>query len=281
MNAQDTIRQLSLIRYLFTQARDQICQPYPQSIAAILTLHDCVELFLDLASQQPGVIFNINKPQPNFLDYWQMQLPQGGNLTQKTNMDKLNRVRVNFKHAGIWPAGQELDPLFTRVSDFLEENTPVVFGRDFNSFSMVDLVELPSSRQQLQQAEAFLKAEQITAAMDAIAYAFEDLILDRRRKEQEHARQRPILEEYLVREALKEQDKFRNAAWPDLQIIGWGLDYPRYLHFQAISPEITWTDEDNRRAIPWRSDSPSVEEGKFCFNFVIDSALRLQSLPTY
>src|SRR6266487_3220116 len=123
---QTTISRLAYIRYLYTIGAQQSRQPEPLSSASILTFHDSVELFLQLASE----VWNAS-PSTNqeFMGYWDILRPHipGGQLSQKESMGRLNTARSGLKHRGIWPNKGVIDELATSVTNFFEDNTPTVF----------------------------------------------------------------------------------------------------------------------------------------------------------
>src|SRR5436309_12583636 len=67
-----TLSRLAFIRYLYTVGLQQSGQPEPLNSSAILTLHDSVELFLQLASE----FLNAHpKANQDFNGYWDILRP--------------------------------------------------------------------------------------------------------------------------------------------------------------------------------------------------------------
>ena len=99
---QNVIKRLALIKYFYKEAIEQSQRPEPLCSASILTFHDAIEFFLQLASE----ILDIGKNQLSFLEYWGIlasKLPEGI-PTQKESMRRLNRARVALKHHGTSPS---------------------------------------------------------------------------------------------------------------------------------------------------------------------------------
>lgn len=96
------IKRLAFIKYLYKLAVDQSKRPEPLCSASILTFHDAIELFLQLASEH----LNVGKQQPSFMEYWDLisQKLSNQELTQKESMRRLNRARVALKHHGTLPS---------------------------------------------------------------------------------------------------------------------------------------------------------------------------------
>ena len=62
-----TLEMLAFIRYMYNLAMEQSRQPEPIGTVSLLTFHDSVELFLDLACDQFDVP---SKKTMEFKDYW-------------------------------------------------------------------------------------------------------------------------------------------------------------------------------------------------------------------
>ena len=67
-----------------------------------------------------------------------------------------------------------------------------------------------------------------------------------------------------------------------VNLIGFGIDYKKYCKFRLLSPLInTWTGKDGKREYqvynnPHDGRICDKKNALFCFNFVVDSALKLQ-----
>lgn len=97
-----TLQRLSFAKYLYTLAIEQSRLPEIQAAASVLTFHDSIEFFLQIASEH----LNAGKGQPSFLDYWDILSPKitGAGLPQKESMRRLNKARVSLKHSGTFPS---------------------------------------------------------------------------------------------------------------------------------------------------------------------------------
>jgi hypothetical protein len=98
------MKRLAFIRLLYQQGVDQSSLPEPLTFTSVLAFHDAVELFLVLAGEHLGA----NPPEHlPFMKYWTELHPNklagGVELSGKVGMDRLNRIRNGFKHAGTMP----------------------------------------------------------------------------------------------------------------------------------------------------------------------------------
>ena len=176
MPTETTLHRLSFIRYLYGIAVEQSRQPEPFGAASVLTFHDSVELFLQLAAESKGV----NTADLKFMQYWdvlKLHL-QNGELAQKEEMRRLNKVRVDLKHIGILPSKLVVESLRANTTSFFEENAPLVFGSEFDNISMTYLIQNNTVKTLLDEAGTFMEQGTRAKAIDKIALAFEELMIE-------------------------------------------------------------------------------------------------------
>lgn len=300
------VRRLMFIRLIYQQGISQSQQPEPLSMTSVLSFHDSVELFLVLAAEHLGAQVDQNT---KFMDYWQRLAPQspgtkhgipnGVNLSGRTAMDRLNRLRNGFKHVGTLPGGHAVEQARHEVEAFFIDNTPLVFGSDvdFAGLDMTDVVTQTEVRDKLQQARASAGRGDYKQALGELAEAFAQLLDDyTRRKRIDHRRSvydfgSPVgaiestlpfaeqhLREVLGREFAQHYSRLTQAAYEiqrNMQVIALGLDYRRYARFALVTPEVTRHGQG-----PWEVYAHdwlpyTSEDYEFCREFVISSALRL------
>lgn len=77
-------------------------------------------------------------------------------------------------------------------------------------------------------------------------------------------------------------NKLRNAIEStdnELRYISLGIDYQKYLRFRQLTPYIQWamSGDYSYNGGWWHPEKlPSIGDGEFCINFVIESAVILQ-----
>jgi hypothetical protein len=290
MLTESTMQRLAFIRYLYTIAIEQSKQPEPLGAASILTFHDSIELFLQLASEH----LNVGTKRPGFMDYWDLLepiLPTGG-LAQKESMRRLNKSRVALKHHGTLPSKLDIEAFRASTTNFFEENTPLVFGIEFSSISMVNLVKCAEARSSLEEASKSIEEGMAEDALDKIAIAFAQLIDDyENRKRTRFGRSPFFFGESLTFESsfimgIRDHkfagfvDKVRDsleAMQSAMKILSLGLDYRRYVKFRLLTPHLIKVPYGDYHISRGRQDEPrSIEECHFCYDFVIESAIHLQ-----
>lgn len=291
-----TIRRLAFLKYLYTKAVNESFQPEPMSASSILTFHDSVELFLQLSCEN----LNVRANNPSFMKYFSLlepKLPEG-ELQEKESMKRMNKARGNLKHSGILPSKIDIEGFRASVTNFFQENTSIVFKLDFNSISLTHLIECDEAKKSLEDANSFKENNKIKEAFQKIAIAFDQVISHHEKLHDLNNIYSPYYlgESVMVEAALLKLSKamagdkkeplldvltklsisvhkMRNS----LKIISLGIDYNKYNKFISLTHWVTKTSTEEYDII--RKNDYSVFSQKhfsFCFNFVIESALKLQ-----
>jgi len=305
------IQRLAFIRYLYSMAVEQSRQPEPIGAVSILTFHDSVELFLQLAYQHLNVGTEKNIPFMKYFDVMEPKLA-GAKLVQKVSMGRLNNARVSLKHHGTLPATQSIEEFRASVTNFFEENTPLVFGLEFGSISMANLVKCAEARSSLEEANRLIQEGKTNDAMDKIALAFAQLVGDYEERGRTRYGHSPFnFGESLTFESAflmgiddrnlgKFVDKVKDsieALRTAVKSLSLGLDYRRHVKFRRLTPHVirfiggdryevvnigrnevlSLSIGDHQEVVKLgRSEPLSIEECRFCYDFVIESAIRLQ-----
>ncbi len=296
--SKDTIRRLAFIKYLLNVAIGQSRQPEPLAAASILTFHDSIELLLQLACEHLDAE---TKKRTEFLQYWEIlksKIP-GNGLTQKESMKRLNNSRVALKHYGTLPTKQAIEAFRASAINFFEDNTPLVFGIELDSISMVNLIKYEAVKTRLKQAEVFKEESDLEKAMVEIAIAFEQLLKSYEASKRSqfglspfffgpdltflssfHMRlqNQDILGSgfYSLSEFVDEVGESLKTMQKAIKILSFGLDYRKYTRFQLLVPYVHQTTDGKYHGYKKRDETPSIEEYDFCYNFIIESAIHLQ-----
>ena len=279
------MRRLALVVHLHRLASDQSKGAEPAAGLAILTFHDAVEMFLQLASERHGV----GKERAEFMDYWAILGGAGIVISQREAMRRLNAARRTLKHRGVVPAAVEVEGLRAATTNFLHDNCPLVFGIDFARISLTALVRAATIRQEIEAAEAAASAGDLKRALERLAVAFERLLT---LHELERRLNSPRGVPYSLRtpgrvrfrrafgsegaESLGNDVRDMAARFSEaITTIGYGLDFEGYLIFKSHIPAVL-NYAGGRVQMAWAgtptSDPETVQR---CIAFVVDAALRL------
>lgn len=286
MNTELILRRLAFIRYLFNVAVEQSKQAEPLAAASVLSFHDSVELFMQLTSEH----LNEGKNAVHFMEYFDLlKLPNGQTLSEKESIRRLNNARVALKHDGILPSKFEIDALRASVTSFFETNTQLAFGLEFRSVSMLNLVQCKEAKACLEEADKLIVEGKHEDALDKIAVAFIRLIDDYEDRKRTQFGQSPFFfgesltflgSSFRNMRDLKELADKISRTVEDIQdalkLLSLGLDYRRYAKFRLLTPHILRTLGGINIQRFGRAKTPSSEDCRFCYDFVIESALHLQ-----
>ena len=282
-----TVRRLAVIKQLYLQGVQQSYEYEPLNGFSILSFHDSVEMFMNLCAETK----NISVPRnTTFVGYYDLL----DDLECKAAMDNLNKKRVSLKHSGAIPSVLDIEVARVNVTDFFNRNTPPFFNVDFEDISLVSLVKDESVRHYIELAHEFINDGKFSDAIMNLHFAFNELICSHTTDADDF---------YYPRFSSIESFTFCNSRYINLgvgrsfddfvdktiksfenlddaiSIIGLGIDYRRYYKFNLLKPVYSAYYKDDRREYCGRMPENVVcdsKNAKFCFNFVIDSALQLQ-----
>ncbi|MGA6159523.1 hypothetical protein ACPEIC_40005 [Stenotrophomonas sp. NPDC087984] len=283
-----TVQRLAMVRFLFDQGVGLARRAEPLSAPAVNHFQDSVEMFLRLAADH----LKVNLPNNTaFAEFWTKLEPAlPGPLPSKNAMDRMNRLRVAFKHHGTVPSSTAIEQSRADVTTFLIDATTLVFSVDFERVDMIDLVKRQATVDRLRTAQAHADAKDIGAGLAGLADAFTELLDHYGRSGLPELSgplhlgpriEKPRRIVYQGESAfLKPYDqglKAISAMQETLQVLAAGVDHYEYARFKALTPEVLrHTPRINRRGIvsPFH-ESRSVEDYEFCYRFVISTALQM------
>lgn len=277
------MHRLVFIKYLHRASLEQANEPEPMCAAALLTFHDSIELFLQLASE----LLNVGSKRVDFMEYFDyLASALGRPLAHREAMRRLNNARISLKHHGTMPAKRAIESFGSAVDDFLTSNTPLVFGKNFGEISLAALVANEDVRACLTRADSEIAQAQTTDALASIAEAFQRLLYAYDvRTQSKHELKR-------VGEELDRAVNSRYATGPggkladivekffdEVALLRHGLDTRRLAVFRALTPHISIAMSGSVH-VAWFQDASSATPAamRFCYDFVVESALRIQQI---
>lgn len=286
---ESNLKRLAFIKYLYKLGIGQSKQSEPLNSVSILSFHDSAELFLHLALEY----LEASKNDNDFMSYWESLNAKlsSGEITQKESMRRLNKARVQLKHHGTLPSNLDIESFRATISNFFNENTSIVFDIDFDSISMIDLVQNQGVKETLQKAENLMSEGKTPECLQSIAVAFAMLIRDYEKRKTTEYGNSPFffgsdlsfhssffmhvegeLGEFIdkVKESI---ESIQNA----IKILSLGFDYKKYAKFKLLTPYVAIDEDENYDMLDFPSEKNLTKEDcEFCFDYVIESAIRLQ-----
>jgi hypothetical protein len=270
----DSVKRLSYSKYLLRRGKSlQQAGNELSSAEAVLAAHDSAEMLMRVITDYLGA-----SPPEKFMDFWKVVKDKtSSEPPHKGAMDRLNSLRVGFKHKGNLPNSGVVADLMPSVAGFCAECTEQYLGVDYETVSLSDLVLNEEARDKVKEAERAKAEGNLPDALLALGITFDKLHDEAREKHKLGLIRRP-------RPSRFESDR----AWirPVQQLVDTvnmlvlGIDPVRLRRFSASTPIRNYASSGAIELI-WPADPGTLvaEDYDFCYQFVIDFALRLAS-PT-
>jgi hypothetical protein len=280
-----TVRQLALIKYMFMEGLSNSRKPSPLFVTALLAFQDAAESFLHLACVHHQIPV---KKQMQFMEYWDALKPVGP-VGHHPGMDRLNKARVAFKHHGNLPNEHDMEFFRVTAKSFFDENSPALFGIEFDAVSLVDLVQPEDAKARLRDAERAWAAKSLPDAYANLRMAYDQLLTAYRTSKRDGFGRDafdfgPSFTFSRPRTGVRDLDTFLEDSRDGIralrrivEALAFGLDYRKLARFRMLTPPVQWTASNEPFIAHSRnvySDTPS--DFDFCREFVIECAVRLQ-----
>ncbi len=303
----DKIERLTFVKYLLSQARVQKNLERPLCSSAILTIHDCVECFLQLCYEAKNG--KTKTSSNNILDTYSEELNkilQTENNIQinKAFIKRINDLRNQLKHATIFTDHKQIPNLYVETELFLTDFSDIIFDIPFKNISLVELITDGEIKTHLIDAQNSINQNQLQKAMWSIAKAFCELeeklnkvkgkygenVLSPHHDVDYLIKYRAQLSgkepDKLLRENLKEIAKDINRLQTEIQniktILSLGVDFKEFIYIKQHLPYISkickggsdisefWIPDEERGTVI----NYEANVVKDCFDFVIELALK-------
>lgn len=284
------LERLVFIKYLFTQANNQAKMPEPLNASSILIYHDAIELFLNLCAEKYN--HKVEKHY-SFMNYW-----TGLNRTLKkvkkqledeAIMSKFNDLRTALKHHGTLPSKSDIEKYSALCNAFFEKSCKDILDIDIDDISLLDLVSNEKVKEYLSSAETHFSKKDSKNTSISLALAFECLIYDYQIAKEGQMRRSPFDFSTNIGsppDNCREKDHdgyFNNLGHSieflsgTLKIVCLGIDYKKYSRFSLLTPQVERRHK-SQEPITYGLFKPKLsrQEFEFCFNFIIESALKLK-----
>jgi len=290
------MQRLSLIKYLYMRGIEQSRLPETLAAFSLHDFHDSVEMFMRLALEHMSIGA---KNSVSFMQYWENLAPElpNGFPSQKESMRRLNTARGSLKHQGITPSVSEIEGFRAATTNFFYENCSVIFEIEFSEISMVNLIKYKEAKKHLQNAQDHLSNELAQDAINEAAKAFALLIDEYEENKRAYYGQSPFFfgESMAFYSSVFMDIDFGNskianfidatkssieALQNSVKFLSLGLNYRKLSKFQMLTPQVIIYPEQESRKIdinlPLRKYTPTIIDAKYCYDFVIESALHFQ-----
>lgn len=310
------LQRLVYIKYLLYQANNQRGLPRPFSSTAVLSLHDLVEIYFQIANEK--LELNIKKPNAKILETYYSEINKyliASNSQPISNqyINKLNELRNQLKHTSIFIDDTDIKLLYEESERLIKTFTPLIFDLHLEDVSMAELINDKIIKKYMIEAESQIIANDFDKALVSLAKAFceyEGQALDYRDRFgfKMHSPYTPKtdlptnfmnISDHTIKETFERSFKTMRKLISELEkeiislkkVIQLGCDVKSYFIFKQIAPPAAKiaspkaNDQNDIRIEVYNVDKLkkehySIEQLRFCFDFVFDSVIREQEIES-
>jgi len=148
-----TINKILLARRLYQISQENLNSTNETSLSiGVNLLQDSVESFLLAVSEHIDAGVGSNTNFDKYFDLINKKISPK-ELPFRFPLNSLNKLRVNSKHYGLSPSKTEADGLLITVRELFEEVSIQIFGKEFVTISLIDLLDDGEAREFLKIAE--------------------------------------------------------------------------------------------------------------------------------
>jgi len=282
----ELLRRLSFIKYLYIQGIEQSDKSEPLCNIAILTIHDAIELFLQLVCEH----FDINSTKADFMEYFDL-ISKKTSISQIESMRRFNKTRVSLKHHGTMTSKNDISFFANSTRSFFADNCKSMLDIEFDSISLIDLVIFPKTRSHLLASQEKMDNGESEDALEEITIAFWEMIEDYEETKKEWYGKSPFffgnsmtfLSSFSIRPDDKKLSQFIDKVSESIKsmqtamkILSLGIDYRKFARFDGLTPIYirTMVGHQIQNLAKLKITSEQV---RWCFDFVIESCVVLQN----
>jgi hypothetical protein len=284
--APDLIKRITYSKYLLRRAT--FLQREGNELAtaeALLFAHDGAEMLMRVVTDFLGA-----SPPKEFMNFWNnaAEKTKSAEPPHRGTMDRLNNLRIGFKHKGNLPNRTVVDGLLPIVTSFCLDIATLYLKIDYEKISLADLIPNDEARKELKKAEeAFEKGDAQTSFL-AFGVAYDKL------REEARSTFGPVMSQGhwdrwdssfhwsgdVAKYAKALQiDKIAKDLQRLIDItdsLAMGIQPQQVRKFESLTPHRSYAASGEMTAI-WSGKIPTLdrEAFEFCHTFVIDFALRL------
>jgi|GEM_PF-7078241 len=300
MTDQEILNRLAFIKYLYTIGLSQARQTEQNAFVSILSFHDAIDWFMNLACLKMGIDEKSKKDRlPTkkqfiyLMDYFDI-IP---NLSMRHGVDKINSRRTGLKHHFQIPAKIEVSECETIATLFFEENTKLIFNIVFDSISILDTINNELIREPLKNAVLLIKQNKFEDAAYEIAKSFSELFLI-----DSHPRtKQPLIKGEIqygdqmipnssfyesseinsfkrtVQSLIRKYDRNFRIVSETTQVLALGFDYRKYNKVKPLIPSV-FKQYDGTYQFGRIHDSSLLtpENLNFAIDYILECSMKLQ-----
>ena len=171
--APDLIKRITYSKYLLRRATSLQREGNELATAeALLFAHDAAEMLMRVVTDYLGA-----SPAKEFMHFWNnvAERTKSAEPPHRGAMDRLNNLRIGFKHKGNLPNRTVVDDLLPIVTSFCLDIAALYLKLDYETISLADLITNDEAQKEVKKAEeAFAKGD-AEATFLALGVAYDKL----------------------------------------------------------------------------------------------------------
>lgn len=307
MTKNEIIKRLVYIKHLYRQGIEQSKLPETINYSCILSFHDAIDWFMNLACLKRSIsdskkieLLNANrgnkkqKTMVALMDYFSI-LPD---LQIASEVEKINKLRNALKHDFVLPAKVAIIESISTISVFFETNTKIVFDLNFSDISLTDLLSNSSAKDYLKNAESNIQDGKFESALEDIAKTYHELIkIDDQLFKYKWTYWSSNYKKLYPRIKFgsgKQEENFNNLAScvkeiaedvninigridESIKVLSLGLDYRKYRKLMSLIPSVFETSKGLIiTSKPQYEKKELPTNTQFAWDFVLECGLKIQ-----
>lgn len=285
MVRQEILSRLACAKYIFITGVETIDRgaPYASGLA-VLAFQDAAEMVLRAIAEHLHAQIKETSTFHQIIN----EIDKAGpvKLTYRSALNQLNKARVNFKHLGMAPRDEDARKFRADLEGFFPSALKDFLDIDYERISLVSLIQHTRTRNWMEKAEQALSDGKYTDCVVNSAVGMQLCLRARKRgrtrsKLQKAADFRMDRSTIDIASAMKEFAKAADEQFGEihqhLDLIGHGVAYGDYQRFLTLVPRIFFTGDSRPHLNHSRSSPYRPDEALFCFTFVQNTILKLQS----
>ena len=203
-------------------------------------------------------------------------------LPFRNDLKNLHGQRNGTQHEGVTPHATDVEKYVVLVREFVQQIYRDVFGQDYDSLTLIDLVQNENLRELLTEAEALLKAgESLQSAMRSAEAMMRLMMMSSSYTPLQHpenlvgiTNELPGQAHRAVSKIVKAIEQLREGLTRQMQIV-MGLGFKDYARYQHFAPIVNITLDGKAHFSFFKKDL-TPEDSKWLLDYVLGNVLRME-----
>ncbi|MEK7451229.1 MAG: hypothetical protein AAB662_04810 [Patescibacteria group bacterium] len=279
--SEDILERLVFVKSLYNQAKGNLQAPYDifQFSTGLILLHDAIDNLLGAIMTLKYIRHEGNKEifLLSAYDKIEKKFKLEGS---KSDIVKLNTLRNNIKHQGIFPNIQTTLRLIPKWLDFIDLNISKYFKLKIQNISLIGSIKEEDIKQELYECEKLIDEGKFKETLYNVGLVFfrryESHLIDRARFI------KAITQGKKIEEVAHEKYVFPKKDLNDLhlELLEIGMNPYVYHRFKNLVPEFGYESTENEKVIVkksayyWHPGNWTRENASFCLNWITDYIIK-------